>query len=29
MKTTPYDSHAVLYSLTHDGHVQIHILIDT
>ena len=28
-KTAPYDSHAVLYSITHDGHVQTHILIYT
>ena len=29
MKTAPYDTHAVLYSITHNGHVQIHIFIDT
>ena len=28
-KIASYDTHAVLYSITHDGHVQIHILMDT
>ena len=28
-KTAPYDTHELLYSITHDGYVQIHILIDT
>ena len=26
-KTAPYDTYAVLYSITHYGHVQIHILL--
>ena len=28
-KTAPYDTHAVLYSIRHDGDVQIHIWIYT